>query len=273
MSDVNWGNYAEAYQAIHDKLGEVLNQLSIVKDATKYLPVRLTDGTSFYIAGGGAGGGLVQVQIRNAADTDWINEPYARDILDRADRLLGRIYGSQGQQLLQRATTYDLIVQLRHAGGEIDPRNIRALASSDVVTIANQITRDADDHGQVDVLSMPNVVQAEKDRTITDLPKKGTPTRIDLTTSAEIVPAPAAYYHLELRGFVISVDTDEIVRLRWGGATGPIIAMLPTRGILAMNLVNIDEKGGGGTSPQNLYLEKTGTGNCQGTVWTETVAD
>jgi hypothetical protein len=43
--------------------------------------------------------------------------------------------GSQGQALLQRATTYDLIVQLRNAGDEIDPRQIRALTSSDVVTV------------------------------------------------------------------------------------------------------------------------------------------
>lgn len=33
-------------------------------------------------------------------------------------------YGSQAQALLQRATTYDLIVQLRSAGVEIDPRDI-----------------------------------------------------------------------------------------------------------------------------------------------------
>lgn len=44
------------------------------------------------------------------------------NVTDRAARLLGIIYGSQGQQLLQRAATYDLIVQLRSAGVEIDPR-------------------------------------------------------------------------------------------------------------------------------------------------------
>jgi len=42
--------------------------------------------------------------------------------------------GSQAQSLLQRATTYDLLVQLRNAGSEIDPRSIRALTSSDVVS-------------------------------------------------------------------------------------------------------------------------------------------
>jgi len=153
MSDVNWGNYAEAYKTIHDKLDEIFEQLSVVKDAAKYLPVRLTDGTNFYTAGGGAGGGLVQVQIRNEADDAWINEPYARDVLDRANRLLGRVYGSQGQQILQRATTYDLIVQLRHNGAEIDPRQIRALTSSDVVDVSDRSARDL---GHLDVDNFPS---------------------------------------------------------------------------------------------------------------------
>jgi len=40
------------------------------------------------------------------------------------------VYGSQTQALLQRATTFDLIVQLRSGGAEIDPRSIRALVKS-----------------------------------------------------------------------------------------------------------------------------------------------
>lgn len=56
------------------------------------------------------------------------------DVYDRAARLLGIVYGSQSQQLLQRASTYDLLVALRYAGSEIDPRSIRALTSADVVT-------------------------------------------------------------------------------------------------------------------------------------------
>jgi len=60
-----------------------------------------------------------------------------RDVSDRAARLLGIVYGSQAQQILQRATTFDLIAQLRHQGVEIDPRAIRALTSSDVVTANN----------------------------------------------------------------------------------------------------------------------------------------
>lgn len=56
------------------------------------------------------------------------------DVIDRAARLLGVVYGSQAQQLLQRAATFDLLVQLRSAGVEIDPRQIRSLtAATDVV--------------------------------------------------------------------------------------------------------------------------------------------
>jgi hypothetical protein len=44
------------------------------------------------------------------------------------------VYGSQTQALLQRASTYDLQVQLRTAGTEYDARSIRTLTSSDIVT-------------------------------------------------------------------------------------------------------------------------------------------
>jgi len=99
--------------------------------------------------------------------------------------------------------------------------------------------------------------------------REGTPTRIDTTTSKEIVAAPGTGYKLILCGFVISVDADEIVRLRWNGATGPIIAMLPTKGVIGMNLVGVNEES---AENVNLYLEKTGTGNAQGTVWTKKVS-
>ncbi|MFQ5999967.1 MAG: hypothetical protein ACE5J6_04235, partial [Candidatus Bathyarchaeia archaeon] len=82
MSDVNWGNYSEAYKAIHDKLNEILTKL------------------------------------------DYPADPVVQDVIDRADRVLGRVYGSQGQHLQQRVSTYDLLVQLCHQGTEIDPRNI-----------------------------------------------------------------------------------------------------------------------------------------------------
>jgi len=59
------------------------------------------------------------------------------DPTDRPTRALGLIYGSAGQLMQQDPTTYDMLVQLRHEGVKIDPRNIRTLTSSDQVTIAS----------------------------------------------------------------------------------------------------------------------------------------
>ncbi|MFQ6075623.1 MAG: hypothetical protein ACE5Z5_05765 [Candidatus Bathyarchaeia archaeon] len=42
--------------------------------------------------------------------------------------------GSQLRRLLQRPGTFELLVQLRHAGVDVDPRAIRALTSSDFVS-------------------------------------------------------------------------------------------------------------------------------------------
>jgi hypothetical protein len=73
------------------------------------------------------------------------------DVSDRASRLLGIVYGSQNQQLQQRATTYELLTTIRQSGSElsasnpifdsiiyggavIDPRSIRALVASDIIS-------------------------------------------------------------------------------------------------------------------------------------------
>jgi hypothetical protein len=58
----------------------------------------------------------------------------ARDISDRAARLLGIVYGSQSQQLKQTATNFNLQAELAVGGTLIDPRSIRALTSADVVS-------------------------------------------------------------------------------------------------------------------------------------------
>ena len=78
MAEPPWSQYDQSYKRIHDRLAEILAQLSTAEDPTKYLPVRLSDGSAFYNAGGGGGGGLVQNQVRNQSDTDWINEPFMR---------------------------------------------------------------------------------------------------------------------------------------------------------------------------------------------------
>jgi hypothetical protein len=70
------------------------------------------------------------------------------DISDRAARLLGKVYGSQGQPLTQTATNYNLRTELAVGGTLIDPRNIRALTSSDVVDISDRAARDL---GKIDI--------------------------------------------------------------------------------------------------------------------------
>lgn len=63
------------------------------------------------------------------------------DIIDKANRILGVVYGSQGAQLQQRAATFELLVQLMNAGVEIDPRDMRALTSADVVNVSDRAAR------------------------------------------------------------------------------------------------------------------------------------
>lgn len=60
-------------------------------------------------------------------------------VIDAMPAITGSVSvtGSEAQLLLQRALTYDLIVQLRSAGVEIDPRAIRALTAADIVTVNN----------------------------------------------------------------------------------------------------------------------------------------
>jgi len=101
-----------------------------------------------------------------------------RDVSDRAARLLGVVYGSQGQQLLQRATTYDLIAQLRHEGVEIDPRAIRALTNSDAISVYGSV-----DKLQQRATSKDLIVQIQHQGVEKD------PTAIRALTSADVVTA------------------------------------------------------------------------------------
>ena len=59
------------------------------------------------------------------------------NVTDRANRLLGITYGSQGAQLQQRLGTLELLVQLRNAGIDIDPTQIRPLTfATDSVNVS-----------------------------------------------------------------------------------------------------------------------------------------
>lgn len=57
----------------------------------------------------------------------------AVDVSDRAARLLGVVYGSQGQQLKQTATNFNAQVEIAVGATLVDPRAIRALTVADIV--------------------------------------------------------------------------------------------------------------------------------------------
>jgi hypothetical protein len=74
--------------------------------------------------------------LSSGTDSVGVTFPSTYDTSDRAARLLGVIYGSQGQQLKQTATNFNTQVELAAGGTLYDARSIRALTSSDVVTAA-----------------------------------------------------------------------------------------------------------------------------------------
>jgi len=127
-----------------------------------------------------------------------------RDMIDRAARLVGIIYGSQSQQLLQRATTYDLLVQLRHNGAEINPQTIRALTSTDIITA----------YGSLDALQQ----RATTKELIVQISHQGVekdPTQIRALTSSDIITA----YGSQTQAILQRATTyDSLVQLRHSGA-------------------------------------------------------
>jgi hypothetical protein len=96
-------------------------------------------GTGTFTVGGtvtaniGTTGGLALDSSLTTIDTD-IKATQPRDVTDRAARLLGVVYGSQGQQIKQTATNFNTQVEIAVGSTLIDPRAIRTLTSSDVVT-------------------------------------------------------------------------------------------------------------------------------------------
>lgn len=77
------------------------------------------------------------------------------DVTDRAGRLLGVTYGSQGQQLQQSAVNFNLFAELRTGGTAYDARSIRALTAADVVTVNNSFLLDATFTGRLPAGSTP----------------------------------------------------------------------------------------------------------------------
>lgn len=134
-----------------------------------------------------------------------------RDVSDRAARLLGVVYGSL-DQLQQRATTKELIVQIQHQGAEKDPTQIRALTNSDVVTVE-----------QATAASLKaTVTQASSDRTISSQDATGTIIQLSNTFGAAgeydaHTPAAGKKVRLKFLSVELSADVDLSLRLASGG--------------------------------------------------------
>jgi len=188
---VDQWNIASITADVSDKWARQLGQMDIARvlgaapSATNPLAARLTTGSAYI----------------DPRDRNWnLSASDVPDLSDRAARQLGRVYGSQGAQLLQRATTYDTLVQLRHNAAEIDPRDrnwtiTEALArswnlgASDVPDLLDRAARILGKvYGSLDVLQQ----QATTKELLVQIAHAGTPkdpTQIRALTTADEITA------------------------------------------------------------------------------------
>jgi len=238
---VEWGNYAESYKAIHDKLDEILTKL------------------------------------------DYPADPAVQDVIDRADRLLGRVYGSQGQQLKQRANTHELMVQLVHQGVEYQAGGggasglvqCQILNEAGDAWINEPYARDISDRaardlGKVDVagfdVPLPSGTNEIGKVQVSDISKTATAKKIDLTSTG-VVHTPASGKKIRVKGFAWSSNADIVTALRFGTG-GDLLFAIQAKGVIGMNLIGANVEG---AVDEALYGYLSGTGTMKGTVLIEEV--
>lgn len=161
-----------------------------------------------------------------------------RDMTDRAARLVGQVYGSL-DVLQQRATTKELLVQILHAGVEKDPTAIRALTSTDVVTVVQATAANLK-------AEIPQLREA--DYTYLSFSKTATGDIRDPDADKKVKVAAAFFYCAE----------DIIVELRWK-TSGDVVLALPTRGAIGFEMKIDDCPLGDTDEVLELYLSDTGT--------------
>jgi hypothetical protein len=157
-----------------------------------------------------------------------------RDVSDRAARLLGKVYGDQGV-LTQRATSLDLYAQLRHAGVEIDPRAIRALTSSDIITVVQATAANL----------CATVTQAAKDRTISSVDATATAYQISNTFAGAgnyTVATPAGGKAIRLKFISLSLSAAVDLGYRFAAA-GTIFYLRTSAGPYVSNLIGCNNQG------------------------------
>jgi hypothetical protein len=156
------------------------------------------------------------------------------DLSDRAARLLGKVYGNQ-DVLQQRATTKELLVQIQHQGVEKDPTQIRALTSSDVITVVQGTAANL----------LATVTQAAKDRTISSVDATATAQQIDVTFSGsgnQTVRTPAGGKKIRLKFLSLELSADVVLGYRFAAA-GTIFYLRTTKGPYLSNLIGANNEG------------------------------
>lgn len=196
-------------------------------------------------------------------DRNWtISESLARswnlggsdvpDLSDRAARLLGKIYGDQGV-LTQRASSLDLLVQLRHEAAEIDPRAIRALTATDIITVVQATAANL----------CATVTQAAKDRTISSVDATATALQINLAalngnSAALYTPAAGKAVRIKFISLEQSADVDLGYRF---AAAGTIWYLRTTKGVYVSNLMGCNNPG---AANEAFYLNSSAATNVKG---------
>jgi len=260
-------NPAIAYDSVNDRFKVDVEALSaglmgvnlqqvLGADLSHSNPViaRLTDGSAF----------IDPRDIRALTSSDVVTvdnllNPHPTDVSDRAARLLGIVYGNLAQ-LQQRDSTYDLFVQLRHAGVEIDPRNIRALTSSDIITAVQPTASNLN----------ATVTQAEKDRTISSIDAVATPVQINNTWSAAgdytvYTPASGKKVRLKFISLELSADVDLAYKF---GSSGTLYYLRTTKGPYVSNLIGCNTEG---AADEALILNASGACTVKGYVILEEI--
>lgn len=117
------------------KITDGANILGVLNNPIRIDPIGTTaqpvSGT--IIANVGSTNGLALDNSLITIDTN-IKATQPRDITDRSGRLLGVTYGSQGQQLKQTPINFNTQIEVAVGSTLIDPRQIRTLNSTDVIT-------------------------------------------------------------------------------------------------------------------------------------------
>jgi len=186
-----------------------------------------------------------------------------------------KAYGSQDQALLQRATTYDSLVQLRHSGAEIDPRNIRVLTSSDVVQTVQDILGSLNVRiggntlptgGGTDryiVVDTDGHLQVDATATIDDITKTATEVQISNTFAGAgnyTVHTPGAGLKVQLKLLSLELSAAVDLGYRWT-TTGTIYYLRTTAGPIATNFVGCNPLGG---TNEALVLNASGACTVKG---------